>query len=126
VEHIDKIINIDQSPIGRTPRSNPATYTGLFTPIRDIFADTKEARMRGYKAAGLALTLRRAVRKVRRGWRNYGGNEFFCRTFILPARSAEASVTTRRLWKSITKTKPLPTFLEMTVDEAKSFLPQFR
>ncbi len=48
LEHIDKVINIDQSPIGRTPRSNPATYTGLFTPIRDLFAQMPEAKMRGY------------------------------------------------------------------------------
>ena len=48
LEHVDKVIDIDQSPIGRTPRSNPATYTGLFTPIRDIFAELPEAKMRGY------------------------------------------------------------------------------
>ena len=49
IENIDKIINIDQSPIGRTPRSNPATYTGVFDYIRDIFAETNEAKMRGYE-----------------------------------------------------------------------------
>ena len=48
MHNIDKIINIDQSPIGRTPRSNPATYTGVFDIIRDIFANTNEAKMRGY------------------------------------------------------------------------------
>ncbi len=49
IESIDKVINIDQSPIGRTPRSNPATYTGVFDFIRDIFASTNEAKARGYK-----------------------------------------------------------------------------
>ncbi len=49
VEHLDKIINIDQSPIGRTPRSNPATYTGVFTEIRELYASTTEAKLRGYK-----------------------------------------------------------------------------
>jgi len=49
VEHVDKVVDIDQSPIGRTPRSNPATYTGLFTPIRDLFAGMPEAKLRGYK-----------------------------------------------------------------------------
>ena len=48
LEHLDKIIDIDQSPIGRTPRSNPATYTGVFTPVRELFAELPEAKIRGY------------------------------------------------------------------------------
>ena len=57
VEHIDKVINIDQSPIGKTPRSNAGTYTGVFTDIRDLFSKTKDARMRGYKAGRFSFNV---------------------------------------------------------------------
>ena len=56
IDHLDKIIDIDQSPIGRTPRSNPATYTGVFDDIRDVFAQTNEAKIRGYQKEDLVLT----------------------------------------------------------------------
>ena len=57
LENIDKIIEIDQSAIGRTPRSNPATYTGLFTHIRDLFAQLPEAKMRGYKTGRFSFNV---------------------------------------------------------------------
>ena len=57
IEYLDKVINIDQSPIGRTPRSNPATYTGVFDQIRDLFAMTKEAKARGYKKGRFIISL---------------------------------------------------------------------
>ena len=58
IDNIDKFINIDQPPIGRTPRSNPATYTGLFTPIRDLFAETREAKMKGYSAGRFSFNVK--------------------------------------------------------------------
>jgi excinuclease ABC subunit A len=58
IEHFDKVVDIDQSPIGRTPRSNPATYTGLFTPIREIFSATQEARSRGYKPGRFSFNVK--------------------------------------------------------------------
>ncbi len=58
VEHVDKIVNIDQSPIGRTPRSNPATYSGLFAPIRELFAATPDARTRGYKPGRFSFNVK--------------------------------------------------------------------
>jgi excinuclease ABC subunit A len=58
LEHIDKCIDIDQSPIGRTPRSNPATYTGIFTPIRELFAGTQESRSRGYKPGRFSFNVK--------------------------------------------------------------------
>ena len=58
LEYVDKVIGIDQSPIGRTPRSNPATYTGVFTDIRNVFAQTQEAKLRGYDAGRFSFNVK--------------------------------------------------------------------
>ena len=58
LENIDKVVFISQDPIGRTPRSNPATYIGLFTPIRELFADTPEAKARGYKPGRFSFNVK--------------------------------------------------------------------
>ena len=67
LDAVDKIINIDQSPIGRTPRSNPATYIGLFDHIRDLFSKTQEARARGYKAGRFSFNVKGGRCEVCRG-----------------------------------------------------------
>ena len=58
IENIDKVIDISQSPIGRTPRSNPVTYTGIFTPIRELFAETQDARAKGYKPGRFSFNVK--------------------------------------------------------------------
>ena len=76
LEHFDKVIAVDQSPIGRTPRSNPATYTGLFTPIRDLFAQATASRERGYEPGRFSLRQGRSLRILPGRWRDQGGNAF--------------------------------------------------
>ncbi len=121
VEHIDKIINIDQSPIGRTPRSNPATYTGLFTPIRDLFADTKEARMRGYKAGRFSFNV-----KGGRCEKCAGDGVIMVEMNFLPdvyitCEECGGKRYNREALEIHYKDKTISDVLEMTVDEAKIF-----
>ncbi len=121
IEHIDKIINIDQSPIGRTPRSNPATYTGLFTPIRDLFADTKEARMRGYKAGRFSFNV-----KGGRCEKCSGDGVIMVEMNFLPdvyitCEECHGKRYNREALEIRYKDKTISDVLEMTVDEGKTF-----
>ena len=84
MEHIDKVIIIDQSPIGRTPRSNPVTYTGVFTPNRELFAKTKDAKVRGYVPRPLLVQRQGGTVRILPGWRHHQDRD------ALPARRVRA------------------------------------
>jgi excinuclease ABC subunit A len=99
IDYFDKVINVDQSPIGRTPRSNPATYTGLFTPIRELMAETNTAKERGYGPGRSRSTSRAAAAKPARATAWSRWKCIFCPMSTCPATSATASATTARRWK---------------------------
>ena len=127
VEHIDKIINIDQSPIGRTPRSNPATYTGLFTPIRDLYADTKEARMRGYKAGRFSFNVKGGRCEKCAGDGVIQVEMNFLPDVYITCEECGGKRYNQQALEIHYKEKTIADVLEMTVDEAKIFfanLPQ--
>ncbi len=127
VEHIDKIINIDQSPIGRTPRSNPATYTGLFAPIRDLFADTKEARMRGYKAGRFSFNVKGGRCEKCAGDGVIKVEMNFLPDVYITCEECNGKRYNAQALEIHYKSKTISDVLEMTVDEARTFfasLPQ--
>jgi excinuclease ABC subunit A len=128
-EHIDKVITIDQSPIGKTPRSNPATYTGIFTFIRDLFAATVEARLRGYKSGRFSFNI-----KGGRCERCHGGGvlkiemNFLPNVYITCPECKGARYNTEAL-EIHYKDKNISQVLDMTVDEALKFfenIPQIK
>jgi excinuclease ABC subunit A len=121
VDHIDKVIDIDQSPIGRTPRSNPSTYTGLFTPIRELFAETKEAKMRGYQAGRFSFNV-----KGGRCEKCAGDGVIMVEMNFLPdvyitCEECNGKRYNREALEIHYKEKTISDVLEMTVDEGKAF-----
>jgi len=121
IENIDKVITIDQSPIGKTPRSNPATYTGVFTFIRDIFAMTGEAKLRGYKSGRFSFNV-----KGGRCERCSGGGELKIEMHFLPnvyikCPECKGKRYNQEALEIHYKDKDISEVLNMTVDEALKF-----
>ncbi|MCJ7522857.1 MAG: excinuclease ABC subunit UvrA, partial [Dehalococcoidia bacterium] len=125
VEHIDKVVNIDQSPIGRTPRSNPATYTGAFTPIRELFATVPEARMRGYKPGRFSFNVK-GGRCEACGGDGYIQIEMqFLPDVTVPCEVCKGKRYNREALEVHFKGKNIAEVLEMSVEEAYSFFENF-
>ena len=127
--HIDKVIDIDQSPIGRTPRSNPATYVGLFTPIRELFALVPESRMRGYKPGRFSFNVAGGRCETCRRRRASSSIEmqFLTRCLCSPARTCKACKRYNRetLEILISRGKSIADVLNMTIAGSIGFLPEY-
>ncbi len=121
VDNIDKFINIDQSPIGRTPRSNPATYTGLFTPIRDLFADTREAKMKGYSAGRFSFNVKGGRCEKCSGDGVIKVEMNFLPDVYITCEECKGKRYNREALEIHYKEKTISDILEMTVDDAASF-----
>ena len=121
LEHIDKIINIDQSPIGRTPRSNPATYTGVFDHIRDLFSKTKEARVRGYKPGRFSFNVKGGRCEVCRGDGQIKIEMHFLPDVYVPCEQCHGRRYNRETLEVRFKGKSIADVLEMSVEEAVEF-----
>ncbi|MDD5702482.1 MAG: excinuclease ABC subunit UvrA [Dehalococcoidales bacterium] len=125
IEHIDKVINIDQSPIGRTPRSNPATYTGTFGPIRELFATVPESRMRGYGPGRFSFNVKGGRCEACRG---EGFNEIemqFLPDVTVPCEVCKGSRYNREALEIKFKGKSIADVLDLTVEQALDFFDHF-
>ena len=125
VEHIDKVVNIDQSPIGRTPRSNPATYTGTFTPIRELFATVPEARMRGYAPGRFSFNVKGGRCEACRGEGFIQIEMQFLPDVTVPCEVCKGKRYNREALEIRFKDKNIAEVLDMTVEQALSFFEHF-
>ncbi len=121
LEQIDKIIDIDQSPIGRTPRSNPATYSGLFTTIRDLFAGTKEARSRGYKVGRFSFNVKGGRCEACQGDGVIKVEMHFLPDVYVPCDVCKGKRYNRETLDIRYKDKNINQVLNMTVEQAREF-----
>jgi len=125
VEHIDKVINIDQSPIGRTPRSNPATYTGTFTPIRELFATVPDARMRGYTPGRFSFNVKGGRCEACRGEGFIEIEMQFLPDVTVPCEVCKGKRYNREALEIRFKDRNIAEVLDMTVEQALSFFEHF-
>ncbi|OAV35799.1 Excinuclease ABC subunit A [Moraxella catarrhalis] len=121
LEHLDKMVDIDQSPIGRTPRSNPATYTGVFTLIRDLFTQTPEARARGYKAGRFSFNVKGGRCEVCQGDGLIKVEMHFLPDMYVPCDVCHGKRYNRETLEVKYKGKTISDVLDMTVEEAMAF-----